>query len=152
MIDGFAFRNNLSRHNTYGIKGANLGTGQSTLAAYFSNLVFDKNVLAGGPASMYPAGNYFPAEADFMAAFVNIGSEDFSLVPGNAFTREADDGGALGADITRLNATLRGTVPVGTSPGARTGGTPGGSSPGMGIAICRPGVNCPTVDPYSHPR
>ena len=98
---------------------------------------------------MYPAGNYFPPEAEFMAAFVNITSEDYSLVPGNAFTREADDGGALGADISRLNATLRGTIPPATTtlmPGA------GSNVPGLRTAVCRPGMTCPAVDPYSHRR
>jgi hypothetical protein len=136
VIDGFAFRNNLARHNTYGVKGANLASGMSTLSAYFSNLVFDRNVLAGGPASLYPVNNFFPAEPEFMAAFVNAAGEDFSLLPGSAFGSQAADGGALGADMPRLNATLRGSAAV----------------PGMTTAVCRPAATCPTIDPYSHRR
>jgi hypothetical protein len=141
VIDGFAFRNNLTRHNTYGVKGAGLGTGQSTLTAYFSDLVFDRNVLAGGSASLYPAGNFFPAEAEFMAMFVNVAGEDFSLVPGSAFARQADDGGPLGANMTRLNAALRGSVSESSEP-ASEGST----------AVCRPGLACPTPNPFSHQR
>jgi hypothetical protein len=155
VVDGFAFRDNLTRHNAYGIKGDGLATGQQTLATYFTGLVFDRNVLAGGPASKYPAGNYFPSEAEFLAAFVNAGGEDFSLVPGSAFATDATDGGAVGADVARLNAAIRGGVPAPTPTGPATGvisGASGTASPGSGFAVCRPGVTCPTVDPYSHRR
>jgi hypothetical protein len=161
VIDGFAFRDNLMKHNTYGVKGDGLAVGQNTLSSYFSNLVFDRNVLAGGPASKYPAGNYFPSEADFAAAFVNAGGEDYSLVAGSAFRTSATDGGAVGADVAKVNATVRGAVPAVTVPttvvttpasvsnaGTSVGGGPGAA--GGAIAVCRPGFNCAGEDPFSH--
>ena len=71
VVDGFIFRDNLMRHNTYGVKGDSLGVGSATLDAYFRGLVFEHNVLAGGRASQYPAGNYFPTVEEFVAGFVN---------------------------------------------------------------------------------
>ncbi len=71
VVDGFVFRDNLMRHNRYGVKGDSLNGGAATLDAYFRGFTFERNVLAGGKASQYPAGNYFPTVDEFEAAFVN---------------------------------------------------------------------------------
>jgi hypothetical protein len=147
VITGFAFRDNLMKHNTYGIKGDGLAIGQQTLATYFANLVFDRNVLAGGPGNLYPVGNYFPTEAEFMAAFVNVGADNYTLVTGTPFRTSASDGGALGADMARVSAAIAG-APVTT----QTETTPAAGAPSTGRAVCRNPLNCPAVDPYSHPR
>jgi hypothetical protein len=154
VVEGFAFRDNLLKHNTYGVKGDGLAVGQQTLSSYFSDLVFEHNVLAGGPASKYPAGNYFPSEADFMASFVNPNGGDYSLAPGSAFRTSAGDGGALGADMTRLNAAQRGSTSAVTAPPAATSSSAVGASPAAtdGVAICRAGFSCAGEDPYSHRR
>jgi hypothetical protein len=110
VIDGFVFRDNLMRHNTYGIKGEGLGVGSATLDAYFRSLVFDRNALAGGKASQYPAGNYFPSVQQFDAAFVNAAEGNFALVPGSPLRNAASDGGPLGADLARLNAVAGGAA------------------------------------------
>ena len=151
VVDGLAFRDNLVKHNLYGVKGDALAVGQQTLAAYFTNLVFERNVLAGGQANVYPAGNYFPTEAEFMTAFVNIAAEDYTLVQGTPFRTSASDGGALGADVTRVRATIAGAAPA-PAPGG-TGVSPAGTRPGVtGTAVCRNPLNCPAVNPYSRPR
>ena len=110
VVEGFVFRDNLMRHNTYGVKGDNLGTGSSTLDAYFRSLTFERNALAGGKASQYPAGNYFPTVDQFDAAFVNASGGNFALVAGSPFRTAASDGGALGADLGRLNAVAGGAA------------------------------------------
>jgi hypothetical protein len=152
VIAGLVFRNNLMKHNTYGIKGDALAVGQQTLTTYFSNLVFDRNVLAGGPASVYPAGNYFPTEAEFLAAFVNGTAGDYSLVPATPFRTEASDGGALGADTASIAAALGGVPQTATS--AATGVAPAATSPASssGVAACRNPLSCPAADPYSRRR
>ena len=99
VIDGFVFRDNLMRHNKYGVKGDSLGVGSATLDAYFSGFTFERNALAGGKASQYPAGNYFPSVDEFTAAFVNAAEENFALVAGSPFRNAASDGTALGADL-----------------------------------------------------
>ena len=104
VVEGFVFRDNLMRHNTYGVKGDNLGIGSATLDVYFRDLVFAYNVLAGGRASQYPAGNYFPSIDEFVAGFVNANASNFALVPGHPFRTAASDGSAVGADVARVSA------------------------------------------------
>jgi hypothetical protein len=106
VVDGFVFRDNLMRHNTYGVKGESLAVGSPTLDAYFRSLVFGNNVLAGGSASQYPAGNYFPTVDEFTAAFVNAAEANFTLVPSSPFRAAASDGTAIGADLARLRALV----------------------------------------------
>lgn len=119
-ISGFVFRDNLARHNAYGVLGDNQSPGNATLQAYFPGAIFERNVLAGGPAGSYPAGNYFPSVSELDASFTSIAAENFTLVPGSAFARAASDGGPLGADIVRLNAVLAG-VPAGIVTTSFTG-------------------------------
>jgi hypothetical protein len=104
VVDGFIFRDNLMRHNTYGVKGDSAAVGSSTLDAYFRASLFAHNVLAGGKASQYPAGNYFPTVDEFMATFVNAAEANFRLVPSSPFRAAASDGTAIGADMARLSA------------------------------------------------
>jgi hypothetical protein len=103
VVDGFIFRDNLMRHNTYGVKGDSVAVGSPTLNAYFTALVFEHNVLAGGRASQYPAGNYFPTVDEFIAGFVNAADANFALAPWSPFRGAASDGTAVGADVARLS-------------------------------------------------
>jgi hypothetical protein len=111
VVEGFSFRDNLMRHNKYGVKGESVAVGSATLDAYFRSLAFDRNALAGGKASQYPAGNYFPTVEQFDAAFVNAVAGNFALVAGSPFRNAASDGGALGADLATLNAVAGGASP-----------------------------------------
>jgi hypothetical protein len=135
------FRDNLLRHNTYGVKGDGQGVGLATLSAYFSRLLFDRNVLAGGPASKYPSGNYFPSVDEFLAAFTNPAGDDYSLIPGTTFTASASDGGAIGADIAKVKAATLGLL-SGSSASATPGGSPDDDPQ---FATCRVGTTCSTV-------
>jgi hypothetical protein len=136
-VNGFMFRNNLMRHNLYGVKGDGSGVGQQTFADYFANSVFEGNALAGGDPSRYPAGNMFPTVAEFEASFVNAAAGNFTLVPGSPFRTAASNGRPLGADVSRVTAALAGQA------------TSGGDE---GRAVCRPGRFCAPQDPYSKPR
>jgi hypothetical protein len=144
VIDGLAFRDNFLKHNQYGVKGDGLAIGQQTLARYFTNVVFEQNVLAGGAASAYPGGNYFPTEAEFMGAFANVAAEDYSLVPSSPFRTSASDGGALGADFARVTAVLKGGA---SAPAVGTL-----TDPSAAGVVCRNPLACPAADPYSHRR
>lgn len=105
-IEGTVFRNNALRHNQYGIKGDGANPGHGTFARFLPGILFENNVLAGGPASQYPAGNFFPTVAEFEAQFTDPGRENFSLVPGSAFS-------ALGADLGTMQVVMDGGFTTG---------------------------------------
>jgi hypothetical protein len=107
-IEGTVIRNNAHRHNQYGIKGDAANPGNGTFARFFPGVVFENNVLAGGPASQYPAGNFFPPVAEFEAQFMDPGRENFSLVPGSSFGFSASNGGPLGADLGAMQNVMNG--------------------------------------------
>lgn len=155
-VDGFVFRDNLMRHNTYGVIGDNMGVGASTLNAYFTGLRFDHNVLAGGQASAYPANNYFPSVADFTAAFTHAAAEDFSLAPGSPFRKWASNAGAVGVDLAALGSAAGSAAPGSTPSAPSAPGSPDPDPPTAGdedrTAVCRPGHMCETVDPLAGRR
>jgi hypothetical protein len=106
-VRGFVFRDNLLRHNRYGVHGQDRAVGNDTLDAFFPGAVFLCNVIAGGRRSDYPDGNWFPSEAEFRAQFVSFDSADFRLREGSAFRGAGCDGTDLGANIEAVQDQLR---------------------------------------------
>jgi hypothetical protein len=94
-MERFVFRNNLLKHNEYGVKGDGVNSGQPTLDMYFPGAVFSGNVLAGGPRAQYPRENQFPTVAEFEAQFVAAASGNFRLRAGSPLQ-------GLGADLDRI--------------------------------------------------
>jgi hypothetical protein len=80
VIPGFRFTSNIVKHNTYGIYGDNFGMGNTAIARYFPGSVIAGNVIAGGNANAYPAGNVFPTVASLMAQFENAAASDYRLI------------------------------------------------------------------------
>ncbi len=107
-IEGLVFRNNTLRHNEYGVKGDGTNSGHQTIARYLPGVIFEHNVLAGGPASQYPANNYFPSVVEFEAQFVNPAAENFALVPGSSFGAASSSGAPLGADLRTMSRVMNG--------------------------------------------
>jgi hypothetical protein len=101
-IRGFIFRDNLARHNRYGVHGGGRAVGNDTLQWYFPGAIFDNNVLAGAKASLYPPDNLFPSVEEFERQFMSLATDDFRLVPESSFRGKATDGVDLGADISRI--------------------------------------------------
>ena len=99
---GFEFTNNIARHNTYGIKGQGTATGNGTLSAYFPGAVVRGNVLAGGSASAYPAGNYFPPASEFLTQFVSASTGNWALASTSTYNNRATDGTDIGANSGSL--------------------------------------------------
>jgi hypothetical protein len=66
-IAAFVFRDNLTRHNAYGVHGADRAVGADTLNAFFPGAVFERNVIAGGDPRRYPDANRFVNLDDFRA-------------------------------------------------------------------------------------
>lgn len=101
-IHGFRFRNNIARHNQYGILGNAQGFGQPAIDAYFPDGEVTGNVFAGGPANRYPPGNVFPSVEDLMGQFVDPSAHNFRVRPGSWLLGAAPAGGPVGVDYEAL--------------------------------------------------
>ena len=104
----FAFTNNVTRHNQWGIYGDGRGSGFDSINVYFTNFDMRRNVMAGGAASKYPADNFFLPAAEFLTQFVNPAGGDYRLAATSPFRLAATDVTDPGADITRLRAVQAG--------------------------------------------
>jgi hypothetical protein len=96
-ILGFVFTNNLVKHGTYGIIGTSHSVGLDSISFYFPGSEITRNVIAGGAASRYPAGNSFPSVEQFETQFVGYASGDFRLRLESPWRGAATDGYDLGA-------------------------------------------------------
>ena len=108
---GFVYTNNTSKHNSYGINGSGSSLGMPTITTFSPDATITDNILAGGPASKYPAGNYHPSVAEWIACFVDYAGGDYHLRPECATRYPSTDGADLGADIDRLTGAPV-TIPV----------------------------------------
>lgn len=99
QMERFVFRNNLLKHNEYGVKGDDVNSGQPTLTQYFPGAIFEGNVLAGGPRAQYPLGNHFPSVEDFESQFVDVRAGNFRVKPGSALQ-------GIGADLDRIESAV----------------------------------------------
>lgn len=108
----FIYRDNISRHNEYGIFGGGKSTGNATISYYFPDGVITGNVIAkevrGGSspsnhAGVYPAGNFFPETL----ADVGFG-EGLRLALTSPFKGKGTGGSDPGCDIDVLMAAIGG--------------------------------------------
>jgi hypothetical protein len=106
QVTGFVFRDNVIRHNEFGVHGADRAPGQDTLNAFFPDAVFQSNVIAGGDAGRYPKGNTFINEQDFDRSFVNASAGDYRLAPSSRLRGAASDGRDVGADTAMIAQSL----------------------------------------------
>jgi len=107
-MPGFRFTNNLAQHNANGLFGNAVGVGSQAINAYFPDGVVRANVMAGGQASRYPSGNFFPSVTQFMTDFIDAAKDDFRLTPRSAYRGAGTDGADLGVNHAQLNRALGG--------------------------------------------
>jgi len=107
-IERFRFRDNIAFHNAFGVHGQGRAVGKDTLNAYFPDVEFDHNVIAGANPSAYPSGNTYPSAAALMAEFVAPEQGDFGLKPGSKYLTAGTDGGPIGAPMRELQQVLQG--------------------------------------------
>jgi hypothetical protein len=103
---GFRFVGNIVKHNAYGIYGNGVGTGNPAIAAYLPNSVITGNVMAGGNAGVYPAGNVFPTVAFLMAQFENPTAGNYRLIATSSLRSLAQ--GVPGVDVDELQRVMAG--------------------------------------------
>ena len=113
-VANLRFTNNLLKHNTYGIMGSGRAYGTDTLTAYFPGAVLQRNTLAGGAASQYPAGTEFPAVAFWQGQFVDVAASNFALIPGSGYRASGTDALDLGAPVAQVEAAARAALQGGT--------------------------------------
>ena len=98
------YTNNVSLHNSYGIFGNGLSSGTISINAYLPGGVVSRNVLAGGSASKYPTGNFFPTTAAWPGLFAGYTAGDYHLTAASGYQNAGTDGDDLGADIDAITA------------------------------------------------
>jgi hypothetical protein len=116
-VPGFRFTSNIVKHNSYGIFGNNIGTGNPAIAAYFPASVIVGNVMAGGSANLYPAGNVFPTVAELMAQFENAAADNYRLIATSSLRSLPQ--GVPGVDVDELQRAMTGST--GSPPSPPTG-------------------------------
>jgi hypothetical protein len=97
------YTNNMSRHNAYGIMASGRAYGTDSITASLPGSVVSHNVLAGGSAARYPAGNLFPSTAAWVGEFEDFAVADYRLKPGSWLRSAGTDGTAVGADLEVIN-------------------------------------------------
>jgi hypothetical protein len=107
-VPGFVFRNNVVRHNRYGVFGDDAGIGKAVMTKYFPGGTFEGNVFAGGEAGEYPAGNEF-LSADALDEQVLADSDGYRW-------KAADRFRGAGADLSGL----RTIAPAAAAPRPRS--------------------------------
>lgn len=103
----FIYRNNIARHNEYGIFGSGVGIGNPALDYYFPGSIVTGNVIAkevnapSNAESLYPAGNFFPQSMQAVG-FVDYNRGNYRLRPESRFRSAATDGTDPGANFDKL--------------------------------------------------
>jgi cellulose synthase/poly-beta-1,6-N-acetylglucosamine synthase-like glycosyltransferase len=98
---GFVFTNNIAPHNDYGVIGGSTAIGNASIARYLPGSVFKGNVLPGGQADVYPAGNFFPASMGNVGFATQRGAS-YQLPASSPFKGHATDGHDPGVDPAGL--------------------------------------------------
>ena len=97
-IDGLVFTNNLTAVGQYGIFAQDRAAGNDSIRSAMPGAQITANVLAGGNASVYPPGNFFPSVSDFQSQFVDFAGHDYRLKPTSPWAHSGTDGKDPGAN------------------------------------------------------
>ncbi len=100
--DSFVYKNNLVNHGNYGFIGSGTGTANTTLAMYFNNnWQITHNAEAGGSATGFPTGNFFPKTINDIG-YTDTAAGDYRLSASSPYRLAGTDGKDLGADMNLI--------------------------------------------------
>ena len=96
--------------------------------------MLQRNTLAGGAASRYPAGTEFPTVAFWQGQFVDVAASNSALIDTSGYRASGTDAMDLGAPVAQVEAAARAArqggigpspmvVSTTTLPAGRTGAT-----------------------------
>lgn len=111
----FIYTNNIAPSNSYGVFGDAVGIGVIALNTYAGAYTFLKNVVIGANASVYPAGNFFPATMD-QVGFTSVSAGNYALLDSSTYHNAGTDGKNPGADISILTPLANAALSGGTVP------------------------------------
>ena len=108
---GFIYRNNITPRGAagFGFIGQGAAEGISTLTIYFPLAVFQRNVIAGGNAAIYPADDSFPSSLAAVG-FVDLAGHNYRLAASSPYKNAATDGTDIGANIDALEASTASVI------------------------------------------
>jgi hypothetical protein len=136
-MPGLVFTNNIAISGKYGVMGAGSSPGLPTLAQYFPGAIFSSNVIAGGNASLYPAGNFFPTMDQWDASFVDVTAGDYTILSTSVFYRDGSGGTIPGVDIGALLGGDGGTSdpPPSSAPPTAVAGGPYSATTAVAVTV-----------------
>jgi regulation of enolase protein 1 (concanavalin A-like superfamily) len=115
VSENFIFRNNIARHNEYGISGDYREPGNPTINTYFPGSIITANaIITEGSVywntdQMYPPGNFFPG-TNLSIGFIDLAGGNFRLAASSAYRNRGTDGRDIGVDIDALEAAIAGSA------------------------------------------
>lgn len=105
----FVYRNNIARHNDYGIIGQGRGIGLDSIGVFMPAAVITGNVFIGGDAGRYPGDNFFAADVGAVG-FEDLAGGRYGLSPTSPYRGRGTDRRDVGADMPALLAATAGVV------------------------------------------
>src|SRR5437660_1666279 len=98
---GFIYRNNITPRGAagFGFIGQGAAEGISTLTIYFPLAVFQRNVIAGGNAAIYPADDFFPSSLAAVG-FVDFAGHNYRLPASSPYQNSPTAGQTVSGVVT----------------------------------------------------
>jgi hypothetical protein len=113
-VDHFVFRNNIVFENEYGIKGDNMGSGQSVIDFFFSSGTVSHNIIIGGRTSNYKERNFFPTSLD-KVGFADLRAGDYRLSSNSPYFNQGANGAPIGSQLVTANVGSRNKTIIGNA-------------------------------------
>lgn len=117
LMRNWTYQNNIVANGNYGFLGMHAGSGScdnnlwtayAILNACVTGYVFDHNLILGGTARGWPAGNLFASPSRAFMHFNGGNAGDYHVL--SPYKNVGSDGKDLGADVDALTTEITGVV------------------------------------------